>query len=61
MERKFENVFMAETLSVKFGHSFEGSPRGVIIGNLQTIPFHEFQFHKVPLIPYSVITKKILF
>ena len=34
MERKFENVFMAETLSVKFGHSFEGSPRGVIIGNL---------------------------
>ena len=30
------------------------------IGNLKTIPFCEFQFHLVSLIPYSAIAKTIL-
>ena len=28
-----------------------------IIGNLKTIPFREFQFYLVPLIPYPAIAK----
>ena len=33
---------------------------GGIIGNLKTIPFREFQFPLVLLIPYSAIGKTIL-
>ena len=37
-----------------------GIIHGSIIGNLYTIPYREFQFQLVSLIPHSVITKTIL-
>ena len=47
-------------ICIKGSHLYRFLLYGDMGKNLYTIPFHEFHFHLVPLIPYSAILKKIL-